>query len=198
VQSATQKGIDDTVIGLESLKETLQEKLEDEKNKAEEISAFYDKAPERTVTVINKEVFIVHGHDEAAKLALARFIEKLDLIPVILHERPNEGRTIIEKFEDHADVGFAVVLMTPDDVGASADDKENLEPRARQNVILELGFFLGKLGRKQVCALFKDVKIPSDYDGVLYVPMDRQGGWRLKLAKEMKAVGIEIDLNKVM
>ena len=192
---ATQKGINDAVIKLQSLKEILQEKLQDE---PEEVSAFFAKPPERTVTVTNREVFIVHGRDEAAKQAAARFIEKLDLKPVILHEKPNEGRTIIEKFEKHANVGFAVVLMTPDDVGASADEKDNLEPRARQNVILELGFFLGKLGRKQVCAVYKDVKIPSDYDGVLYVPMDKQGGWRLQLAQEIKAAGIEIDLNKAI
>lgn len=113
-------------------------------------------------------------------------------------QQPNEGRTIIEKFEDHADVGFAIVLMTPDDVGALVKEKDKLKPRARQNVIMELGFFLGKLGRKRVCALHKDVEIPSDYKGVLYVPMDKQGGWQLKLATEIKAAGIEIDLNKVM
>lgn len=144
------------------------------------------------------KVFVVHGHDEAAKQAVARFIEKLDLTPVILHEQPNEGRTIIEKFEDHSDVCFAVVLMTPDDIGALAEEEDKLKPRARQNVILEFGFFLGKLGRKRVCALYKDVEIPSDYKGVLFIPMDKNNGWQLSLAKEIKAVGIEIDLNKVM
>lgn len=147
----------------------------------------------------SRKVFVVHGHDEAAKLALARFIEKLDLTPVILHEKPNEGRTIIEKFEDHVDVGFAVVLMTPDDVGALAKEKDKLKPRARQNVILELGFFLGKLGRKHVCALYKEnVEIPSDYKGVLFIPMDKNNGWQLSLAREIKAAGIEIDLNKAI
>ena len=143
------------------------------------------------------DIFVVHGHDEAAKESLARFIEKLDLKPIILHENPNEGRTIIEKFEEHSDVGFAVVLMTPDDVGASVDNKDNLEHRARQNVIFELGFFLGKLGRRKVCVLYKDVKIPSDCKGVLYIPMDKQGGWQLKLAKEINAAGIKVDLNKL-
>jgi len=85
------------------------------------------------------DIFIVHGHDEAAKQVVARFIEKLGLKPIILHEQPNEGRTVIEKFEDYANVGFAVVLLTPDDIGASAKEKNKLKPRARQNAILELG-----------------------------------------------------------
>jgi predicted nucleotide-binding protein len=198
VISATQKGIGDAVIKLESLKETLQEKLQDV-TVPEEMSSFYAKPPERTVAIMNRKVFIVHGHDEAAKFAVVSFIGKLDLTPVILHEQPNKGRTIIEKFQDHSDVGFAVVLMTPDDIGALAKEKDKLNPRARQNVILELGFFLGKLGRKHVCALYKEnVEIPSDYKGVLFIPMDASNGWQLSLAKEIKAAGIDIDLNKVL
>ena len=147
----------------------------------------------------SSEVFLVHGRDEAAKQAVARFIEKLDLTPVILHEQPSEGHTIIEKFEKYSNVGFAVVLITPDDVGALAEEKPDLKPRARQNVILELGFFLGKLGRRRVCALYKqDVEIPSDYKGVLFIPMDAGNGWQLSLAKEIKAAGIKLDLNKVI
>jgi predicted nucleotide-binding protein len=145
------------------------------------------------------DIFIVHGHDESDKQAVARFVEKLGLKAVILHEQPNAGRTIIEKFEDYANVGFAVVLMTPDDVCAPKGQENNLKHRARQNVIFELGFFVGKLGRTRVCALHKEeVEIPSDYTGVLYVPMDENGGWQLKLAKEIEAAGIPVDLNKVI
>jgi predicted nucleotide-binding protein len=195
VKQATQKGIDDGIIKLESLKEILQEKFDDI---PKEESAFYAEPIKNTVTVTNREVFIVHGHDEAAKLAVDSFLKKLDLIPIILHEQSNKGRTIIEKFEEHSDVGFAVVLMTPDDVGASTGDKENPKPRARQNVILELGFFLGKLGRKHVCSLYKEgVEIPSDYKGVLFIPMDKNDGWKLSLAREIKAVGMKIDMNKL-
>ena len=128
----------------------------------------------------NKKIFVVHGHDEHARESVARFLEKLELEPIILHERPNEGRTIIEKFKRHAgDVGFVVVLLTPDDVGGPAEHGNDLKPRARQNVIFELGFFLGKLGRKRVCPLVKGgVEIPSDYDGVVYIEMDDAGGWQ--------------------
>lgn len=148
---------------------------------------------------LGSDIFIVHGHDESAKQTVARFIDKLDLNPIILHEQPNAGRTVIEKFEDYSNVGFSVVLMSPDDVGGSVDDKDNLRLRSRQNVVFELGFFLGKLGRKRVCALYKEgVEIPSDYQGVLFVPMDKDGGWKLSLAKEIKAAGISIDLNKAI
>lgn len=148
-------------------------------------------------TTFSRKIFIVHGSDENCKNTVARFLEKLDLEPIILHEQPNKGRTIIEKFEDYSNVSFAVVIMTPDDVGALESQKDNLEPRARQNVILELGFFLGKFGRKRVCPLYcKGVTLPSDYDGVVYVPMDAVD-WRIQLAREIDAADIEIDFNKL-
>jgi len=142
-------------------------------------------------------VFLVHGHDEGSRENVARYLEKLGLRPKILHEQPNRGKTIIEKLEVHSSVGFAVVLLTPDDIGGK--DEKTLRPRARQNVILELGFFCGALGRSRVCALFKgDVEIPSDFEGVVYVPLDDSGAWRLALAREIKAAGISVDLNKAV
>ena len=144
-----------------------------------------------------REIFIVHGHDGPAKDSVDSFLRQLELEPIILHERPNEGRTIIEKFERYADVGFAVVLLTPDDVGGPAGRDNDLKPRARQNVILELGFFLGKLGRKRVCPLVKGgVEIPSDYDGVVYIEMDEAEGWKTKLIRELKAAGFDVDANR--
>ena len=146
----------------------------------------------------SNRVFIVHGHDKAAKESVARLLEKLILVPIILHEQPNQGRTVIEKFEDYSDVGFAVVLLTPDDVGAAKSEVENLKPRARQNVIFELGFFIGKLGRARVCALHKsNVEILSDFSGVVWIPLDEAGAWRLKLSRELKAAGLNIDLNNL-
>ena len=144
-------------------------------------------------------VFVVHGHDGEAKEAAARCLEKLGLEAIILHEQPSGGRTIIEKFEDYADVAYAVVLLTPDDVGAAKADPGNLKARARQNVILELGFFLGRLGRGRVCALHKgQVEIPSDYHGVLWVRMDADGAWQFNLAREMKAAGLAVDANRLL
>jgi predicted nucleotide-binding protein len=151
-------------------------------------------------TALSRKVFLVHGHHEGARETCARFLEKLELQPIILHEQPNKGRTIIEKFTDYSDVGFAVVLLTADDKGGTKNSSEaDLQPRARQNVILELGFFLGKLGRARVCALYgSEVELPSDYSGVLFVPLDNNGEWRFKLCREIKAAGIEIDANKAL
>jgi hypothetical protein len=151
------------------------------------------------VAADSRRVFVVHGHDEGVQQSVARFLEKLDLIPVILHEQPNRGRTVIEKFEAYSDVRFAVVLLTPDDVGGSASASGEMNPRARQNVILELGYFIGKLGRARVCPLYVEgIDLPSDIHGIVYVPYDSSGGWRVKLASEIRAAGIEVDLNQAV
>lgn len=143
-------------------------------------------------------VFIVHGHAHGQMEQVARFIEKLGGNAIVLHEQPSEGLTVIEKLEAYADVGFAVVIMTGDDVGAGASTPSSgLRRRARQNVVLELGYFLAKLGRTRVCVLHEDeVEIPSDYAGVVYIPIDQRGAWRFALARELKGAGIKIDLNR--
>jgi len=143
------------------------------------------------------KVFIIHGHDEGAKSQLARFLQQLGLTAVILHEQPNQGRTIIEKLERHSDdVAFAIALLTPDDVGGSAL-KSMLKPRARENVIYELGLFQSRLGRDRVCILHKGVDVPTDISGVVYHEMDKAGGWQVSLAKELKAAGMPVDLNLI-
>lgn len=160
------------------------------------VSATDSVAGPTRIRPVSNRVFLVHGHNEAVLNAVARFLEHLDLEVVILKDEPNRGQTVIEKFVEHSDVGFAVVLLTGDDVGRAAGAAE-LKPRARQNVILELGYFLAKLGRAHVCALYQGgVEIPSDFSGVLFVPLDPGEAWRLLLAKEMKAAGLSIDMNQ--
>jgi len=145
------------------------------------------------------KVFIVHGHDDLAKTAVARFVEKLGLTPIILHEQASSGKTIIEKIEDYSDVGFGIVLYTPCDTGASGKDPQQVSPRARQNVVFEHGFLIGKLKRENVCALVKgDLEKPNDISGVVYVSLDDGGAWQLQLAKEMKGSGIQFDMNKAL
>ena len=137
------------------------------------------------------------------KHSVARTLEKLKLDSIILYEQPDSGKTIIEKFERDADVGFAVVLLSPDDMGylrdEAAEDKgvKLTKPRARQNVILELGYFIGKLGRSKVMALKKgdDLEVPSDLSGVVYTPFDDHGAWAMKLVNELKAAGYNVDAN---
>jgi predicted nucleotide-binding protein len=145
-----------------------------------------------------RRVFIVHGHDEGLREAVARFLERVGLEPIILHEQPNRGRTIMTKFREEAgDTGFAVIVMTPDDIG-KANDNSEAKPRARQNVVFELGFFIGALGPDRVAALIKgDIERPSDFDGVLYTSYDKDD-WRMKIAQELQAAGYDIDLNKLM
>ena len=150
--------------------------------------------------IFGDKIFIVHGHNEGAKHKIARFIENLDLTATILDEQPSRGQTIIDKFEAHADeAGFAIVLLTSDDLGAPKDNKNELKPRARQNVILELGYFLCSLGRERVRVLHEEgVELPSDIYGLSYVQMAKGGGWKLELAQEMASVGISVDLNKLV
>ena len=147
-----------------------------------------------------KKVFIVHGHDNEMKLAVARLLENLGLEPIILSEQADKGRTIIEKFEEESNVGFAVVLMSDeDDMGAEVGSSD-YRPRARQNVILELGYFIGRLGRKNhVCVLKKgNVEVPSDILGIVYKSYSsNDDGWKFALAKELKAAGYSVDMNMI-
>ena len=145
----------------------------------------------------SRKVFIVHGHEGEPREAVSSFLRKIDFTPVVLHEQTNQGRTIVEKFEAHAEVDFAVVILTPDDVGGQKGGAQH--PRARQNVILELGYFIGKLGRKNVCAIkHGELEMPSDIIGVAWTPFDEHGAWKAALAKELKDAGHAVDWNKVM
>ena len=139
-------------------------------------------------------IFIVHGHDGELKQSVARIIEKQGIEAIILSEQANKGRTIIEKFEDYSDVGGAICLFTADDYGrAKKDEADNT--RARQNVVLETGYFMGKLGRDHVVLLAdKGIEMPSDLSGVVYT---ETGKWEIDLLKELKAIGYTVDFNKL-
>lgn len=194
VQDGYQEGIESAVLKLKTLKTLFEERIADAAPGIVPNPGFPTQDAEGS-----KRIFIVHGWDEGAKETVARYISKLDLKPVILHEQANQGRTIIEKFEIHGGVEYAIVIFTPDDIGYPADEPAQAKPRPRQNVILELGFFMAALGRDRVCVLHKgSVEIPSDYAGVLYVEFDNGGAWRFTVAREMKSVGIDIDMNKVI
>jgi hypothetical protein len=146
-----------------------------------------------------RRVFVVHGHDEAAKQTVARFLEKLDLEAVILHEQASQGRTIIEKLEEQRDIAFAVILLTGDDLGAEKGKADKLQPRARQNVVFEWGRFIAILGRERVYALYEQgVELPSDLHDVIHTPLDPAGAWKMDLAKEIKAAKLDIDLDEAL
>jgi len=140
----------------------------------------------------SKKVFLVHGRDSAARKELARILEKMGLEPVILHEQPEKGRVLIEKLEDHtSDVGYAFVLLTPDDVGSRKGSRGKATPRARQNVIFEFGYLMGRLGRRRICCLYTGaVERPSDIEGIVYVPFRKSVSEAYeKILKELRAAG---------
>lgn len=192
---------------LQEFKEKLNNKLTNLRQLVAKIDLMKSEVPEQTisnkVSKVNSseatnDIFIVHGHNNEVKINVARTLEKLGLNPIILHEQANAGKTIIEKFEEHSNVGFAIILLTDDDLGKAKKD-ENLNHRARQNVILEMGYFIGKLGRDRVCPLYTNgVELPSDLYGLLYTEIDSAENWKIKMAKELKVAGYEIDINKII
>ena len=145
-------------------------------------------------TFPNNKVFIVHGHNGELKEAVARLIDSQGINAIILSEQANQGKTIIEKFEEHSDVGAAIVLFTNDDMGREKNVEEEL-PRARQNVVFEAGYFMGKLGRNRVVIIAeKGNELPSDLQGVVYTD---KSGWKLDVCRELKAMDFAVDLNKL-
>ena len=152
--------------------------------------------------MLSNKVFIVHGHDQGLKTDVERFIHEIGLTPIVLHREADEGATIIEKFEKHSDVGYAFILLTPDEISYTVDQEKfdesekKLEYRARPNVIFEFGYFVGSLGRNKVCCLYKgNVTIPSDLNGLIYKKIDSSiDSQAYAIIKELKAVGYKINV----
>ncbi len=195
-------GITD-ILQHDTLRKSLEQKLNNLRSVLEQLDLYGEPpatqpetgTPPASSALASRKVFIVHGHDNALKQEVARLLERLKLEPIILHEMPNRGRLIFEKLEQHAaEVAFAVVLLTDDDLGEAKDKIATPKQRARQNVVLELGYFYGRIGRSKVFVLHRGVvDLPSDILGVVYTPYD--GAWPLKLAREMKDAGLPVDMN---
>jgi predicted nucleotide-binding protein len=179
---------------IEALQKTLEITKRDTFNELRKSSS------KSTSTVFSNKIFVVHGHDHALKTEVENFLHAIGLEPIVLHKKPDEGQTIIEKFERHSDVGYAFILLTPDEITYTIDqdklkDKERKkEVRARPNVIFEFGYFVGKLGRNRVCCLYKgDVTLPSDLSGLIYkkivTDVESEG---FSLIKELKAAGYRL------
>lgn len=163
----------------EVIKEIIAANPEIELNKAEKING--------------KTVFIIHGHDDGLKTEVQLLLTRAGVYNLVLHEQPDMGRTIIDKLvEESSESNYAIALLSPDDrlIDGSI--------RARQNVILEIGYFIGRLGKERVRILKKgDIEIPSDLHGILYENYDSAGAWKIKLCKELIAVGIYVDIGNV-
>lgn len=158
---------------------------------------------------LSQDIFIVHGHNEEMKQTVARVVGQLGLKPIILHEQPNGGKTIIEKFESNAEsINFAIILLSADDLAASVRDlnkvkdeelRQQMEKRARQNVVFEMGYFAGKLGRANVFFLLQDgVSKPGDLDGIVYTAYDAAHAWRFELVKELKNAGYKVSADQIL
>jgi predicted nucleotide-binding protein len=155
---------------------------------------------------LSKNIFIVHGSDHKPMKELKTILIEYGLNPIILHEQPSGSRTIVEKLEKYSDVGYAFVILTPDDIGGIKHnfDKflknwdlrliDKVEQRARQNVILEFGYFIGKLRRDRVCCLHQGkVGLPSDMHGIVYIPFENSvNEIREKIIKELQEAGYEV------
>lgn len=187
-EEVNSKSVDICRKGLKKTKEILKTYLEDFSNEADPVMSPHPKSSNNT-----SKIFIVHGHDGELKQSVARMIEKQNITAVILSEQTNTGLTIIEKFEKNSDVGCAICLFTADDVGRAKNDADE-KPRARQNVVFEAGYFIGKLGRERIIILSdSNVEIPSDLAGVVYTETQN---WQVNLLKELKSMGYNIDFNK--
>lgn len=144
----------------------------------------------------NNKIFVVYGHDEVLQLKVTAFIKQIGIEPVLLSDKPNKGQTIIEKLEANSDVSFAIILFSPDDDVTNGQDNYK---QPRPNVLFEYGYFMAKLGRNRLALLVKDeIKILSDIMGTGYIKIQDNDGWEIQLAKELRAAGYEVDMNKVI
>jgi predicted nucleotide-binding protein len=144
-------------------------------------------------------ILLIHGRDAGAKESVLKFVGQLGLRALTLQEQPNGGRSIVEKFGELSNTQFAIILFTPDEIAVSRDKSKERQIRVSQHVMFEFGYVVAKLGHRRVCALYDEgVEIPSEVSGVVSIPMDFRGGWRLLVAKEFKQAGVEVDLNKAI
>lgn len=147
----------------------------------------------------NRKVFVVHGHDKGKRLAVEKFLEKLKLMPIVLQDQPGGSKALIEELVKHGDVAAALVIYTPDDEGRLAQGNHDLESRARENVVLELGYFIGRIGRDNVFVLLAHgIDLPSDFKGVRYTLIDDTDGWQMTTARNLKDSGLDIDVNDLL
>src|ERR1041385_9224120 len=141
----------------------------------------------------SRRVFIAHGHNAEIRKAAVELLRRLDLDPVVLVDEAAKGRTLVELLERNAKVDYAVILLTADDLGRAKTEARS-QKRARQNVVFELGFFIGRLGRERVCSLYESgVEIPTDYEAVKYIQLDLAGTWKKRLGEELRAAKIPVD-----
>ncbi|MBI2759792.1 MAG: nucleotide-binding protein [Chloroflexi bacterium] len=161
------------------------------------IMNFKGRPQKRKSEAAKRDVFLVYGHDHLAKQEVMGFLARIGVHAIDISTRPSQGRTIIDQIKHYSPVDFAIVLLTSDDIVFSNGGTKSRRPR--QNVVFELGLFIGMLGSDRVCTLRKgNTEILSDYHGVIYKVMDNYGAWKTELARELKAAGFDLDLKKIL
>lgn len=166
----------------------------------EQIMSILSEAP--ALPMQNRKVFVVYGHDNNARTQLEAMLRRWDLEPLILDQLISSGQTIIEKLEEYTQqVNFGIVLATPDDMGYPKNDETKKQYRVRQNVVLELGMLLARVGREKVAILLsqsEEMEKPSDIDGLIYIPFKGNvEETKVSLAKEMNRNGYTLDISKL-
>ncbi len=154
------------------------------------------------VVMSSRKVFVVYGHDMDARTQLEAMLRRWDLETVIIDQLVSSGNTVIEKLEEYTDkVSLGIVLATPDDKGYAKNDEENIKYRVGQNVVLELGMLLAKIGRSKVAILLsqaEEMEKPSDIEGLIYIPIkENVEETKVSLAKEMQRNGYKLDIEKL-
>lgn len=148
---------------------------------------------------LGNDILVVHSHDDEAKDMTLGFIDELGLNPIILRDTPDSGTELFDRFEDHKNIGFAIVVLNPDDIGETKIERCELRHRVNQSLIFELGFLVGKLGWNRVCALYEEgIDIPASNEGIIYVQMDKEGKWKKTIAREIKTAELEVEADKII
>lgn len=153
----------------------------------------------RKEEILGSDILVVHSYEDEAKDKTISFIEELGLNSIVLRETPDNGNELFDRFEDHKNLGFAIVLLNPDDLGDSKIQRCELRHRANQGSIFELGYLIGKLGWNRVCALYSEgIDLPAKYEGIAYIEMDKEGNWKKKIVREIKIAELEVDPEKII
>ena len=185
--------------------EVINEKIEAFQHSLEQVTKFsdqmqkMDKAP-KFPSVDSKKIFIVHGFEKTMLQPMTYTLATLGLELILSHERTSQ-ETIAQKLSANPDVGFAIVLLTEDDIGYRKDQPDMAKLRAKQNVVYELGYLIGKLGRDRVFVLHHDEKnfeLPTHCSELIYTPYDRLAHWQFDLVKRLKSCDYKVDANKLL
>jgi predicted nucleotide-binding protein len=155
-----------------------------------------------TPTGTPRRIIVVSGADETMKQTMTLALRKLGLASVVMSEEPAQGKKLVDRFKEYADVGFAVVLLSPDIyVYPKGEEATKRERTPRQDVTFMFGFLLGKLGKERVLAFYREspnFAFPIEFEGVKFAPLDNRDSWKLALIRELTGCGYIVDAERLL